>query len=89
MICKIPSMDLSVINSTPRKLKNYHKISNYNLPFKVVLAKEFNEFLIENDLGVEYKFILGRDHSWYTWAQEIFDVIEYLKKKMNERRKMK
>jgi len=30
-------MDLSVINSTPRKLKNYHKISNYNLPFKVVL----------------------------------------------------
>ena len=34
---------------------------------------------IKNETGVEYKFIPGKDHSWYTWAQEVFEVIEYLK----------
>ena len=29
------------------------------------------------------KFIPGKDHSWYTWAQEVFDVYEYLKNKIN------
>ena len=48
--------------------------------FIIESSREFNEFLIENDLGVEYKFIPGRDHSWYTWAHEIFEVIQYLEK---------
>ena len=48
--------------------------------FIIESSREFNEFLIENDLGVEYKFIPDRDHSWYTWAQETFNVIEYLEK---------
>ena len=46
--------------------------------FIIESSREFNEFLVENNLGVEYKFIPNRDHSWYTWAQEIFPVIEYL-----------
>ena len=46
--------------------------------FIIESSREFNEFLIENNLGVEYKFIPNRDHSWYTWAQEVFEVIEYL-----------
>ena len=48
--------------------------------FIIESSKEFNNFLIANDLGVEYKFIPGMDHSWYTWAQEIFPVIDYLEK---------
>lgn len=50
--------------------------------FIIESSREFNEFLIENELGVEYKFIPNRDHSWNTWAQEIFDVIEYLENKI-------
>ncbi len=46
--------------------------------FIIESSKEFNEFLIENDVGVEYKFIPNRDHSWYNWAQEIFEVMKYL-----------
>ena len=46
--------------------------------FIIDSSKAFNEFLIENALGVEYKFIPNADHSWYTWAQEIFDVVKYL-----------
>ena len=51
--------------------------------FIIESSKEFNGFLIENDIGVEYKFIPDRDHSWYTWAQEIFDVMKYLENKLN------
>ena len=46
--------------------------------FIIESSREFNEFLKENKLGVEYKFIPDRDHSWYTWAQEVFEVIKYL-----------
>lgn len=46
--------------------------------FIIESSRAFNDFLIENDLGVEYKFIPEKDHSWYTWAQEIFPVMEYL-----------
>jgi len=50
--------------------------------FIIESSREFNGFLMENDLGVEYKFIPNCDHSWYTWAQEIFNVIQYLEKIM-------
>ena len=50
--------------------------------FIVDSAREFNEFLISNDLGVEYKFIPDRDHSWYTWNQEVLNVVEYLENKI-------
>ena len=46
--------------------------------FIIDSSKQFNEFLIQNDLGVEYKFIPNKDHSWYTWAQEVFNAVEYL-----------
>lgn len=46
--------------------------------FIIDSSKAFNDFLLENKLGVEYKFIPNADHSWYTWAQEIFHVIKYL-----------
>ena len=70
-----------LLNNKGKDLNVYLSVGECD--FIIDSSKEFNEFLIENDLGVEYKFIPGRDHSWYTWAQEIFDVIEYLKKKMN------
>ena len=47
--------------------------------FIIDSSKKLNEFLIENNVGVEYKFIPNKDHSWSTWAQEVFEVIEYLK----------
>ena len=50
--------------------------------FIIESSKQFNEFLINNQIGVEYKFIPNKDHSWYTWAEEIFNVIEYLKNKI-------
>ena len=46
--------------------------------FIIENSREFNEFLIENDLGVEYKFIPDRDHSWFKWAPETFEVMKYL-----------
>lgn len=46
--------------------------------FIIESSKQMNEFLIQENLGVEYKFIPNKDHSWYTWAQEVFNVIEYL-----------
>ena len=46
--------------------------------FIIQSSREFNEFLKGNQLGVEYKFIPNADHSWYTWAQEVFPVVEYL-----------
>ena len=49
--------------------------------FIIESSKKFNEFLLENELGVSYKFIPNKDHSWFTWAQEVFEVIEYLKNK--------
>ena len=51
--------------------------------FIIESSREFNDFLIANELGVEYKFIPGRDHSWYTWSHEVFEVIEYLEKIIN------
>ena len=51
--------------------------------FIIDSSREFDEFLKENDLGVAYKFIPGCDHSWYTWAQEIFDVMKYLENKIH------
>ena len=50
--------------------------------FIVESSKQLNEFLIENEIGVEYKFIPNCDHSWSTWAQEVFKVFEYLKNKI-------
>ena len=50
--------------------------------FIIESSKQFNEFLINNQIGVGYKFIPNKDHSWYTWAEEIFNVIEYLKNKI-------
>ena len=50
--------------------------------FIIDSSRQFNDFLIENETGVSYKFIPGKDHSWYTWAQEIFEVIEYLRNKI-------
>ena len=51
--------------------------------FIIESSREFDTFLKENGLGVEYKFIPGKDHSWYTWAQEVFNVIEYLENIIN------
>lgn len=48
--------------------------------FIIESSRQFHEFLISNELGVGYKFIPDRDHSWYTWAHEVFDVVEYLEK---------
>ena len=49
--------------------------------FIIESSRKLNDFLIENNVGVEYKFIPNKDHSWSTWAQEVFEVIEYLKNK--------
>lgn len=46
--------------------------------FIIESSRQMNKFLQEENIGVNYKFIPERDHSWYTWAQEIFEVIKYL-----------
>lgn len=50
--------------------------------FIIDSSRQFNDFLISNDFGVEYKFIPNRDHSWYTWTQEVSAVMEYLENKI-------
>lgn len=59
-----------------KELKVYLSVGESD--FIIDSSRQFNQFLTENELGVEYKFIPNKDHSWYTWAQEVFDVIEYL-----------
>ena len=49
--------------------------------FIIDCSRQLDDFLTENKIGVNYKFIPGKDHSWYTWALEVFEVFEYLKNK--------
>lgn len=64
------------LESKGKKLNVYLSVGESD--FIIDSSRRFNEFLISNDLGVEYKFIPNADHSWYTWAREVFDVVEYL-----------
>lgn len=59
-----------------KKLNIYLSVGESD--FIIDSARQFNEFLQSNQLGVEYKFIPNCDHSWFTWAQEVFSVVEYL-----------
>ena len=65
-----------------KKLNIYLSVGESD--FIIDSSREFNGFLQENALGVEYKFLPGRDHSWYTWAQEVFPVVEYLENIFNK-----
>lgn len=73
---KIGSLRELFLENKGRDLKVYLSVGESD--FIIDSSRQFNDFLIENDLGVAYKFIPNRDHSWYTWAQEVFDVMEYL-----------
>ena len=64
------------LQSKGKKLNVYLSVGESD--FIIESSRNFNAFLIDNDLGVEYKYIPGADHSWYTWAQEVFPVVEYL-----------
>lgn len=68
------------LNNKGKKMNIYLSVGLND--FIIDSSKKLNDFLVENELGVEYKFIPDRDHSWYTWAQEVFEVIEYLKNKI-------
>lgn len=68
------------LQNTGKALNIYLSVGESD--FIIDSSREFNQFLLENDLGVKYKFIPNKDHSWYTWAQEVFHVIEYLENKI-------
>lgn len=68
------------LENKDRQLNIYLSVGESD--FIIDSSRQFNDFLKENELGVEYKFIPHQDHSWYTWAQEVFPVVEYLENKM-------
>lgn len=43
-------------------------------------SREFNTFLKENHVGVEYRFVPEADHSWTFWEKEIIVAFETMKK---------
>lgn len=60
-----------------KKLNCYISVGTKD--FIIDASKEFDKFLKDNEIGVSYRFIEDRDHSWFLWKDEIFSVFEYFK----------
>lgn len=46
--------------------------------FILAASKELDQFFKDNDIDISYKYVPG-NHSWTTWSNEVFNVIEYFK----------
>jgi S-formylglutathione hydrolase FrmB len=44
-------------------------------------SREFNDWLTENKIGVNYKFVPNYTHSWDLWRLEIVEFLKWLKNK--------
>lgn len=62
-----------------KKLNCYISIGEND--FIINASKELNQFLLDNKIDANYKFIPNYDHSWPLWRIEIVNVFDYLKTK--------
>lgn len=46
--------------------------------FIINASKDFDQFLIDNEIGFSYRYLENKDHSWNTWRDEIYSVFNYL-----------
>ena len=46
--------------------------------FIIGASKDFDQFLIDNEIGFSYRYLENKDHSWKTWREEIYNVFDYL-----------
>lgn len=66
------------LNAKDNKLNIYLSIGEKD--FIIDASKQLNQFLIDNEIGVTYKFIPEYAHTWDLWEKEIYEVFEYFKK---------
>lgn len=65
------------LNNKDNKLNIYLSIGSRDFIYDH--SMELNDFLKENNVGVEYKVVEGYDHSWNLWAHELGNIFDYLK----------
>ena len=64
-----------------QKEKNLNVISSIGeKDYTIGPSREFNTFLKENHVGVEYRFVPEADHSWTFWEKEIIVAFDTMKK---------
>lgn len=65
------------LNNKDNKLNIYLSIGSRDFIYDH--SMELNDFLKENNVGVEYKVVEGYDHSWNLWSHELGNIFDYLK----------
>ena len=58
------------------KLNVYLSVGNDD--FIIKASKELDEYFKDNEIDISYRYVEG-NHSWTTWANEVFNVFEYFK----------
>lgn len=48
--------------------------------FIINASKELDTFLKENQVGISYRYLEGKDHSWKTWREQLDDIFDTLQK---------
>ena len=66
------------LNAKGKKLNIYLSVGEKD--FIIDASKDLNQFLVDNELGVSYKFVKDYGHTWDLWEKEIYEVFEYFNK---------
>lgn len=75
---KIGTLESHFLKQKGKKLNIYLSIGEND--FIIEPSREFNNILKKNKVGVEYKFVPEKNHSWDLWKEEIYPAFEYLQK---------
>ena len=65
------------LNARGNKLNVYLSIGEND--FIIEASRNLDKFLIENNIGVSYKYVPGYGHTWDLWEKEIHEVFNYFK----------
>ena len=65
------------LNAKGKELNVYLSIGEKD--FIIEASKNLNQFLLDNEIGVSYKFIPEYAHTWDLWEKEIHEVFKYFK----------
>ena len=65
------------LNAKDKQLNVYLSIGEKD--FIIEASKNLNQFLLDNEIGVSYKFIPEYAHTWDLWEKEIHEVFKYFK----------
>lgn len=66
------------LNAKGNKLNVYLSVGEND--FIIDASKDLNKFLIDNEIGVFYKFVPNHAHTWDLWEKEIYEVFDYFNK---------